>query len=478
MNIGNGIIAQAPAFLNDLVIAGSGTIFISRPFTSTTNQYGQPIPSTVSSGFFSLFRPASMCFLNQQVFIADGSSTVAVMSTNAITSTSTYQMAYLKASTTPSSAVPTYCSLAATWRGRLVLAMDQYNPQNFYMARVGKPQDWNYSATDPATAFAGNLSESGQIGEPLTAICPFSDDVMIMSTVNEIWMMEGDPAQGGSIVRMAGGGGILAPNAWCVDSSGAFYYLTSAGIWKVMPVWALYRPPELVSPTSWSRYFQSLDPAQTAITMIWDGPNKYIHIYATPTTSLATGTHLIYDTRNGGFWPEQFPQNQGPTCAVMYQPGVGANAQSIMMGGFDGNVYQYASGSPDDNGTPLLASATFAPIPAPGGDQGLLQQLQVDFGELSSTASTVFGSGFAATITVRGGPTAIDVSDLSYPSNDPAYQTWQTSVSTDRRAPIMYPRIAGGWFGITLSNSTDGAYFSAERVVLSVIPYGMNRTQR
>jgi len=108
----------------------------------------------------------------------------------------------------------------------------------------------------------------------------------------------------------------------------------------------------------------------------------------------------------------------------------------------------------------------------------MLQQLQIDFGELPSTASALFNGTFAANVTIRGGPTAIDVSDLSYPSNDPAYQTWKTSVSTDRRAAVMYPRIAGGWFSVTVSNSTDSAYFGVERMVLSVMPYGLNRTQR
>lgn len=477
MLIGLGQIAARDSYFNDLVVATNGTIFIFDP-------NGVRSTATGNSGISST-NPVSMCFLNQQVFFASGVSTVGVMSTGNLSST--FACGILTASTVPSTqSVPTFCSLDATWRGRLVLAGDKNNPQNFYMARLGKPTDWNYAATDAAAAVAGNLSQSGQIGEPITAIIPFNDDLMIMSTINEVWLIEGDPADGGSIVRLADHGGIVGPYAWCTDPTGTLFYLTQAGLWSVKPIWSTYRPPELISGQQWSKFFEQLNPNTNAVFMQWDSVNKYLRIYITPIYSGLAGQHIIFDSRNGGFWPIQYPQTTGPTATTSFIGG-GSLGQLLLIGGMDGWIYYESSTRADDamstSTTGINAFATYQPVQF-GVNNFVLSRVEVDGGELPPgmflSTST---SPWNLQLSVVGAPTAANAADIPYPTTDStsastSYQTWTTSFSLDGRAPVQYPRLQGSWFGLTVSNGVGKGYFSVERIELTAAPGGLNRYQR
>lgn len=574
MNYGAGFFTTTQAtYFFDLVVADGGDpIDIFDPYGNHSTGTGSTLISPTN--------PVSMCFLNQVVYFASGVSTIGTMST------STFACSTLQATT---GTVPTFCTLDATWRGRLVLSGDINNPQNFYMSRLGVPTDWNYAAVDGAAAVAGNLSQSGQIGEPITAIIPFNDDLMIISTVEAIWLIEGDPADGGSIVRLTREGGILGPYSWTIDPVGNLYYITTAGLWQVNPVWSVYRPPQLLSGQGFSQYFEALNPNLQNITMAWDAQNKYIKIFVTPSPYGAAGMHIIFDTRNGGYWPYQYPANMGPTCVASYISGNLATTQIIAMGGQDGKVYTESTSALDDNGTAILASATYAPFQFQPTGAFILNRVEVDCGEqnsifngLTSTqpgveidngagstdgfgpstnllgtvdgVNTVFSTqstvtfaniinaffvdtqgntyfsnpvsitgplstvitlahpiistisgglhstvgyvikyigpgstinlaGWNMNIAITAGGAAADVSQdgFAYPTQDSTnnlYATWATSTSTDRRQVLMYPRLLGSWYGVTVSNSTDSTMFSVERITLQGVAAGTNRYRR
>ena len=475
MQAGNEILALRDAYFNDLVVADNGTIYIF-----DTNGNGS---TATGNSQISSTNPVSMCFLDQQVFFASGVSTIGIMST----STFACGVLVATAGTVPSTGL----SLDMTWRGRLVLAGDQQNPQNFYMARLGVPTDWNYAATDAAAAVAGNLSQSGQIGEPITCIIPFNDDLCIMSTINEIWMIEGDPADGGSIVRLADHGGIVGPYAWATDNTGTLYYITQAGLWSVMPIWSVYRPPQLLSGQSWSKFFENLNVNSNAVFMVWDAVNKYVRIYVTPIYTGASGTHLMYDVRNGGFWPQSYPSTTGPLAVASFIGGSFLGQQLIVLGGWDGYVY-YENDSRLDDATsttlvPVSCFATYSPVQFAPGPNFILERMEIDGGELphNATLSTSTGT-FYLQMQVVSAPTAADASNDGhvYPTQDSTsasttYQTWISNFpGLDRRQPVSYPRLLGSWFGLTVSNGEGTGWLSVERIVLQASPSGLNRYNR
>lgn len=276
----------------------------------------------------------------------------------------------------------TTCSLACTWRGRLVLAGDSGSPQNFYMSRAGVPTDWNYGATDSAAAVAGNLSTSGLIGEPITCLIPFSDDIMMIGCTRSIWLLQGDLADGGSIVPVSANVGILGANGWCKDSFDTLYFLGTDGLYKTKPLWEQYQPPQLLSGQSLDQYFQALEGSGNVFTLTWDEDRHYVHIFSTPSNNEVQGTHLVWDTRNEGLWPQQYPIMHGPTASILFYADGAVADRGVLLGGWDGKIRRLDLLAHDDDTFTIASSLTLGPF-KPFTEAGLLSGVTIDFGELA-----------------------------------------------------------------------------------------------
>ena len=362
---------------------------------------------------------------------------------------------------------PTFCSLAAAWRGRLVLAGDPANPQNFYMSRVGDPADWDYGSTDGAQAVAGNLSVSGHIGEPITALIPYTDDYMIIGCANSLWMMEGDLAAGGSIVLISNQMGIVGKDAWCVDPMGTLYFIASGGLYSVKPIWEKYQPPTLLTEKNYNQFFQSIPWSYTIVSMVWDADLHYLNMFFTP-ISFDPGLHLIFDARNGGLWPTGFPSNQGPYSSILYLSDNTPGNRAVLLGGNDGYIRKFDSHALDDDGVAIAARVTLGPF-KPAQEAALLTACTIDLGEISSTVPS---STFATTMRMSAGPDAFSVTEgLPHTST-------QVGSLLDRRQKTFRQRLRGGWFSLQLANGVPSTYFSFETALLEFNPAGRNRERR
>lgn len=275
----------------------------------------------------------------------------------------------------------TSCCLACTWRGRLVLAGDSGSPQNFYMSRAGNAFDWNYGATDAQAAVAGNLSTSGSIGEPITALIPFSDDVMMIGCTHSIWLLQGDPAQNGTIVPISSNVGVVGANGWTKDSFDALYFLGTDGLYTVRPLWEQWQPPKLLTGMNLDQYFAALSTSHSLITLVWEEDAHYLHLFATPIDDVTVGTHLIWDTRNEGLWPQQYPLVAGPTASVLWYSDGNPVNRGVLLGGWDGEIRRLDQVALDDTGDTINATLTFGPF-HPFPDAALLSAVTVNLGEI------------------------------------------------------------------------------------------------
>jgi hypothetical protein len=371
-----GFIYPTTTYYNNLISVVGGSTYISDAYGNTSTA-----GSLNSSTIYSLTNPVSMTFLNLGVYGTDGST-----------------LSYLNVATgnmvvyTPSSGsiTPTFCSQIATWRGRLILYQDANNPQNIYATRTGAPTDWNYAATDPAAAWAANFSQSGQIGQPVVSFIPFNNDIAVVACIDQMWLIEGDPSDGGSFVLMSDHMGMLGPNAWCTDPAHTLYFVGTSGLYSLRPFWAQYQPPQLLTGQLWDQYFQSLDRNTNRVSLIYDEVNKFIHIYVTPSISTeGAGEHLLFDTRNGGLWPVTYALTAGPTATASFTPGSPGVKQIISLGGYDGNIYKVDANAVTDFGNAIVSFITFPPVnPSPLGE-AILNRVEVDMGEIYSTYTNV-----------------------------------------------------------------------------------------
>jgi len=427
---------------------------------STAPLSGNPTVSMAAVNFTGISTDANA--VNQAVYIVDG-----ITQNPVVFNTSTHAITTLvpKSSTNPN---PTYCSLACNWRGRLVLAGDPSAPQNFYMSRAGDPSDWDYSQVDSAAAVAGNLSQAGKIGEPITALIPYTDDYMLIGCAHSLWMLEGDPADGGSIVMVSNQMGIVGKDAWCISPDGTLYFVASGGLYSVKPIWEFYQPPQLLSANTLNQFFQTIPWNLTITSMVWDADLHYLYMFFTPVSGQA-GIHLVFDSRSeGGLWKAQFAATNGPFSSCLYLSDNSPGNRAVLLGGWDGYIRQTKTTALDDDGQLIACSVTFGPW-HPSPEASLLSATTIDMGELAAGASS---TAFAATAYIAAGPDAFSVTEGS------AHSSTAVAISLDRRQKTFRQRFRGGWFSLRLANGVSSTYFSFESATLEFKPAGRNRERR
>ena len=172
----------------------------------------------------------------QKVYFCDGTTanySLLTLSTNIVTDWG----AAVTAGTIPQGSVDATkaCRIMALYRGRIVMSGLQEDPQNWFMSKSGDPLDWDYApaVTSAVQAVAGNNSNAGELGEVVTALAPYLDDVMIMGGANSLWIMRGDPAAGGAIDNISRQIGIVGPDAWTWDTKGNFYFFGHNGLYRL-----------------------------------------------------------------------------------------------------------------------------------------------------------------------------------------------------------------------------------------------------
>ena len=462
----------------------NGYLWVGNSSTIVLAPIGQSTAQIASTGL------VSMAYDTGKVFIADGSSTL----WNYTIATSTL------APTTPvpspgnvTGTVPTNCHLICNWRGRIVLAGDTNNPQNWYMSCppgtyfntvtstlvvIPPGADWDYSQTDSAAAVAGNLAHSGQIGEPVTALIPFSDDYLKFGCSHSLWMAQGDPADGGTITCVSLTSGIVGKDAWVVDPAGTLWFVATGGLFQVRPAWEFYRPPEPMSQQQLNQSFTGLNPSVETTMLIHDPDLLYLHIFVNPVSGVA-GTHMTVDMRSiqeppAGFWPQQFAANCGPTASCLYFSDGNPNNRAVVLGGNDGYLRTWQDQAFDDDGSPISASVTIGPFAPVPDEAAVLTGITIDMGEFPvQYSSTVWN----ANAIIAAGPDAYSVTE-ALPNSQNPHPSVTVIMPMDRRQKVFRQRLRGGWFSLALQNLSDGSFFSFESAMLEFVPGGRNRELR
>lgn len=126
--------------------------------------------------------------------------------------------------------VPVGNPLACAWGDRVVLAGGHDAPNMWHMSKMGDAHDW--VTTDPTmtTGVNGLSDDLGQIGEPITALIPWQDQVLLIASENELWAIRGNPAAGGTMVNLSYEHGILRGKAWARTDTGELIFLSKNGL--------------------------------------------------------------------------------------------------------------------------------------------------------------------------------------------------------------------------------------------------------
>lgn len=255
----------------------------------------------------------------------------------------------------------TACRLIERWRGRLVLAGLRTDPNNWFMSKLGDPDDFQYA---PATitetqAVTGSVGEVGKLGEPITSLIPYSDDVLLFGADASVWQLSGDPQSGGRFDLISDKVGTAFGRPWAKDTEGNVYFFSSRG-----EVFLL--PPGGVKPTSLTNVsiaplIKDTNLNTHFVRMEWDQDEYGVHIFITPFTTGAA-THWFYDMRGGGWWPDVFANTNYNPIAVKLFDGDSPDDRVLLLGGEDGKIRYFDRDVSQDDGNNFISQVTLGPL--------------------------------------------------------------------------------------------------------------------
>ena len=292
--------------------------------------------------------------------------------------------------------------LITMWRGRIVLSGILNDPQNWFMSAVDDATNFDYAplSITPTQAVAGNNSTLGRIGDMVTGLAPFSDDVMLFGGDHTLWMMRGDPMAGGQIDRISDTIGMAWGEAWCKDPYGRIYFVSNRmGIYQIEPG----SLPKRVS-QSIEQLVKDVNTGTHTIRLIWSDRFQGLHVFITKTASAAAATHLFWESRTGAWWKDVFKnQNHNPLCCVTVD-GNEPDDRVVVLGSWDGYVRFLDEAATRDDGSDIESSVMIGPLTTPDLDDVILKDIQAVMGDASGDVTFEVRVGETAEAAAKAAP--------------------------------------------------------------------------
>jgi len=381
-----------------LVSVSQGSIFSAKPGDQAWVPSVNGTPNAPPLNFSGLIYSTAV---NQRLYFVDGINYV-------YWDPSTNQVLPWVASAgqMPRDSANNTARLICTWRGRIVLSGLLLDPQNWFMSKVSDPTNWDYGplSVSPAQAIAGNNSPLGFIGDVVTTLIPYSDDVMVFGGDHTIYMMQGDPMAGGQIDLVSDAIGMAWGIPWCKGPDGTIYFVSNkTGIYTLVPG---QQPQRISQPIE--QLLRLMDTGLYGIRLMWSDRFQGLHVFITLLSAAAPAIHFFYEVRSGAWWTDVFANNNhNPLCCVTLD-GNTPGDRVPLIGSWDG--YIRAIDTPtDDDGTPINSSVIIGPLLTKDLDDIMLYELQAVLGETSGQVNYAVYVGSSAEKALASAPVSTGV---------------------------------------------------------------------
>lgn len=369
--------------------------------------------------------------------------------------------------------VPHGSKMIATWQDRMVLGNDQVTPHVWHMSRNGDPYDFKYGEEDLGSAVAGTNFQGGLIGEPLTALISHNKACLLVGGKDSIWVLRGDPMQGGYIERLSDDVGVLGPWAHTKTDKDVTYFLTHLGLYA-MPSGCGEVPQPVGEdrlPKTGPKFWRDIDH------LGFDGVHNGL-IVSTTAAATATPANFWYDLGSGGWWPFSLDgataKLKEVTALFSWQPAAGRfdsaleifyrrHRGSLLIGCDNGKVCRLDEASTtDEGGSAIAAVVNIGPINfSPSPSQSAMVQEIKGIGK--------YGDDISSTQVLYVGATAADALSQATAGDYGYSMTW----SDDHNAVTDNPRMSG--HSLVLVITGDGDDWAFEEAGLTITPLGRAR---
>ena len=325
-------------------------------------------PDGSASAIFSTTSPFVMStVLREKMYIADGEN-VYVYDPKPLLSgwSATPQpdsVKLLKAKT--AGEVPKRPKLLATWRGRLVMANTADSAHNWYMSKIGEPEDWDYfpRIITPDQAVSGGVNSVGLCPDIINTLIPYNDDLLLFGCDSSIVRMTGDPMMGGQFDLVSDTLGMAFGTSWAKDPTGAVYFLSSgssSGVHRMSAGGELQR----ISLGKIDRRLHDIDLEKYKVRLVWNDKEDGLHVILMPYKEADAGdvAHYFWEARSAAWFEDRFLDPLHHPFSAVTIDGDAASDRELLLGGEDGYVRFLDKSAKDDDGAKIDSRVLLGPL--------------------------------------------------------------------------------------------------------------------
>jgi hypothetical protein len=264
--------------------------------------------------------------------------------------------------------------LIETWRGRTILSGVLGDPHNIFASAASDPFNFDYSPVTPTPtqAWALNTGDLGLVGDVVTGLCPWNDDVLVVFCDHSVYKITGDPASGGQIDRVTDKIGCAHGRAWCKAPDGTLYWISNrSGIYAMTPGGT----PQRVS-TKIDSLLVDLDMGRNIFRMAYDDRRQEIRLFVTWVDNPQATTHFTLELRPQAWWTDTFADDDmNPLCVYEFD-GDEPGDRKLLLGCWDGYVRVIDYDATTDDGVPIESEVLLGPLLTSNTDEVKLTTLQ------------------------------------------------------------------------------------------------------
>jgi hypothetical protein len=292
--------------------------------------------------------------------------------------------------------------LITTWRGRTVLSGLLLDSQNIFFSAISDPNNWDYNTVSatPSQAVALNASPLGLVGDVVTNLIPYTDDVMCIGCDHELWQMSGDPMAGGQLSLVSQTIGMAWGISWCVDPYGNLYFFSNTG---GIYIWIPGAAPQRISQPI-EQLVNITNTGEYSIRLLWSDRFQGIHVFITYLINQQVNTHLFFEVRTSAWYQDQYANTYNdPICCCTTDGNIGSDRVPLI-GSWSGYVYEVDPTSTTDDGTAFTSEVLIGPLLTPTADAMLVKDLQAIMGETSGEVTYQILLGTTAEAALSSSP--------------------------------------------------------------------------
>lgn len=235
---------------------------------------------------------------------------------------------------------------------------------------VNEPTDWNNFAvgSNPAKAIAGqNEFGPGMCPDIINALVVLDDDFLLFGCDHSLWMLSGDPGDGGQFDLVSDVTGMAFGRPFCRDPEGNTWFIGSrGGLFVIAPGGR----PKRVSERSIDKRLAEINFATHYVRLAWNDDDRGVHILRFPFGSVLPDPveHWWWDRSHMGAWPDTFGSAEEPEVepsAVYVVDGDDPDDRRVLFGCRDGYIRQWDGAVNDDDGTAIDFNVLIGPLAGP-----------------------------------------------------------------------------------------------------------------